>query len=288
MTPVTKHKPTGIYAALHQQPPAVLKTNLTKDSISGINGHASALQSNMLQAQGQVNANITNIGDSVFRSSYAKWSSIVTGVITFGTLVVHTAVNWNNNSLTTNLVQVGTIVGIAATAIHTVTIYLYRKKQSHQLKVATAKKELLETTMTSLSFLKESTKMAKRCVASGAANNISSIFPVFQSYITSLPAGTVPNSLADAWTKVGTIVSQPASPERQDQLSAYIEGMILPIIHHYLDQVALKLNELGYQLVDNKVEKDEASSSHRLPPSNSADRDKEKDLDEDIQVVIDS
>lgn len=237
--------PSPVYFAVRQNVPAVLK-NITPEDIAALKATISNLMTNTQQMRGTASNQVESARGSVFTSSYTHLSPVRTWIVAFGTLLITTINSWEDSSPGTNAGQVVGLTAMVATALHAGLVYWKNSRQTALLQERTDQFVHLQTIFGSLEFLNQSRKMAKQCLKVDPPANLPLIFPVFETYMTGLPAGVVPNNLSAEWNEIGRIIRLPAEHEDHAQMPVLVRGRVLPIISHYADELNQQLIDLGY------------------------------------------
>ena len=235
-----------VYSALRTTVPAVLK-NITPDDIAALKATSSNLMTHTQQVRGTASNRVDSAQSSVFTSSYTHLSPVGTWIVAFGTLLINTINSWDESSAGTNAGQVVGLTAMVATAIHAGVVYWRNSKQTALVQERTEQFVHLQTIFNSLDFLNQSRKMAKQCLKVDPPANLPLIFPVFETYMTGLPAGVVPNNLSAEWTEIGRIIRLPAEHADHAQMPILVSGRVLPMISHYIDELNQQLTDLGFR-----------------------------------------
>lgn len=245
-----------IYSAFRHSAPAVLSIMNEEDFVQMHTdiktSLAAALQFQIQNAQQVASAQASN-----YTSSYTQISPAASWVVLFGSMLIGTVKTWDQNNFETNAWHVFYLSGMVVVALHAAQIYWKTNYQSAVISQREQKNNQIQTLVSGLEFLRQSSKMAKKCLQNNPPANLAVIYPVFDDYLKGLPGGIVPNYLASSWGEVGRLIHLPADDPQRAQIPIIVQQNLIPLMKHYSEDIHDQLQGLGYtvpQELDVQIE----------------------------------
>ncbi len=230
---------------LSQPQTAVLKS-VTVDEVSEMKKTLSALIQNIQELKQHASGDVQSAEGSIFGSQTTQLSPFGSWCMCLGGACFTTYSQWDTENFENNVENLLLMVGMVATAGHAAFVYWMNGRYKQRVEGRQMELVHFQGIFNSLEFLRQSARMAKSCLKTNPPANLSMIYPVFESYMNSLPSGNVPVDIAQQWAQVGLMIRSEQTEETQPNIRAVAQDIILPMIKCYIDGLLKRLTQMGF------------------------------------------